>query len=222
MSFLVPSVLWGLIAAAIPLLIHLFSIRRTQTVDFSSIQFIKELEHETIRRLKIRQLILLLLRTLAIILIVLSFARPVKTGYFPVGSSQFTQMIFLIDNSASMSASNEEDKLLLTMAKEKVKEILQTVEGEMHLQLWQTNPLKRIFSGKFHSVDVAAGHLESIHESADDDNLWNAIDSILVRSVWEAEGGDIFANREFYLFSDLPSTAPANWQFREVGQSTSS
>ena len=222
MSFLVPSVLWGLIAAAIPLLIHLFSIRRTQTVDFSSIQFIKELEHETIRRLKIRQLILLLLRTLAIILIVLSFARPVKTGYFPVGSSQFTQMIFLIDNSASMSASNEEDKLLLAMAKEKVKEILQTVEGEMHLQLWQTNPLKRIFSGKFHSVDVAAGHLESIHESADDDNLWNAIDSILVRSAWEAEGGDIFANREFYLFSDLPSTVPADWQFREVGQSTSS
>ena len=192
MSFLVPSVLWGLIAATIPLLIHLFSIRRTQTVDFSSIQFIKELEHETIRRLKIRQLILLILRTLAIVLIVLSFARPVKLGYFPVGSSQSTQMIFLVDNSASMSASNEDDKLLLTMAKEKVKEILKTVEGEMHLQLWQTNPLKRIFSGEFNSVDVVAGYLESIHESAGDDELWNAIeaaisDNVKTRIVVEGE-----------------------------------
>ena len=221
MSFLVPSVLWGLIAATIPLLIHLFSIRRTQTVDFSSIRFIKELEHETIRRLKIRQLILLILRTLAIVLIVLSFARPVKLGYFPVGSSQSTQMIFLVDNSASMSASNEDDKLLLTMAKEKVKEILKTVEGEMHLQLWQTNPLKRIFSGEFNSVDVVAGYLESIHESAGDDELWNAIDSILIRSAWEAEEGEVVANHEFYLFSDFPSTAPVDWQFRDVERSIS-
>jgi len=220
LSFLAPSLLWGLIAASIPLIIHLFSIRRTQTVEFSSIRFIKELEHETIRRLKIRQLILLILRTLAIILIILAFARPVKLGYFPAGSSQTTQMIFLVDNSASMSASNEEEDLFLTLAKDKVKDILEGAEGEISLQLWQTTPLKRVFSGEFSSVDEVAGYLESIQESAGGDDLWGAIDSNLVRSAWEAEGGEVTANREFYIFSDFPATVPDDWLFRQVDSST--
>ena len=87
MSFLAPSLLWGLLAAAVPVIIHLISKRQTQRVDFSTVRFIKELEHDTIRKLKLRQIILLILRTMAVILLVLSFARPVKIGYFPLAGT---------------------------------------------------------------------------------------------------------------------------------------
>ena len=50
MSFLYPSVLWGLAAVSLPLIIHLISLRNTKTLDFSSIRHIQELEHETIRK----------------------------------------------------------------------------------------------------------------------------------------------------------------------------
>ncbi|MFQ6608867.1 MAG: BatA domain-containing protein [Fidelibacterota bacterium] len=216
MSFLVPAVLWGLVAATIPLIIHLFSNRRIQTVEFSSIRFIKELEYETIRKLKIRQLILLILRTIAVILIVVAFARPVKLGYFPLGSSKTTQMVFLIDNSASLSALNDQDEILLSQSKAKARRILEEIEGDIHFQLWQTTPLLRIFSGEYNSVDEVAGYLEAINESAGSDDLWGAIDSILDRSAWEAQGGKISANNEFYIFSDFPGTVSDNWQFHKV------
>ena len=75
MSFLAPSLLWGLLAASVPFIIHLVSNRRVQKVEFSTVRFIKELEHETIRQLKLRQWILLILRTIAIVLLVMVFAR---------------------------------------------------------------------------------------------------------------------------------------------------
>lgn len=80
MTFLTPSILWGLLAALIPILIHLFSLRKTKEVEFSTLRFIKELEHETIRKLKLRQWLLVLLRVLIIICLVLMFARPVQRG----------------------------------------------------------------------------------------------------------------------------------------------
>ena len=55
MTFLSPSILWALFAVSIPLIIHLISLRQTRYEEFSSLRFIKLLEHKTIRRMKINQ-----------------------------------------------------------------------------------------------------------------------------------------------------------------------
>jgi hypothetical protein len=75
MTFLNPLVLFGLAAAAIPVILHLLNLRKLKTIEFSTLTFLKELQQTKIRRLKVRQLLLLLIRTLIVILIVLSFAR---------------------------------------------------------------------------------------------------------------------------------------------------
>ena len=80
MAFLNPLVLLGLAAAAIPLIIHLFNFRKPKQVDFSSLAFLRELEKRTMRRMRLKQWLLLLLRTLAIVCLVLAFARPTKTS----------------------------------------------------------------------------------------------------------------------------------------------
>ncbi|MDP6878259.1 MAG: BatA domain-containing protein, partial [Candidatus Marinimicrobia bacterium] len=77
MSFLFPSVLWGLLASLIPLIIHLVSQRAATTIDFPSIQHIKALEGESIKKLRIIQWLLILIRTLIIICLVLMCSGPI-------------------------------------------------------------------------------------------------------------------------------------------------
>jgi hypothetical protein len=113
MTFLNPFVLFGLAAAAIPILIHLFNIRKLRTIEFSTLSFLKELNKNKIRKIKIRQWLLLILRTLLILVIVLAFSRPALKGNFgSAGSRAKSTLVILLDNSASMSLSNEQGKFL--------------------------------------------------------------------------------------------------------------
>jgi hypothetical protein len=108
MTFLNPFVLLGLAASAIPIILHLLNLRKLRTVEFSTLYFLKELQKTRIRRLKIKQLLLLILRTLLIVLIVLGFSRPTLTGSFGSASSTVrSSIILLLDDSYSMTANNE-------------------------------------------------------------------------------------------------------------------
>jgi hypothetical protein len=108
MIFLNPLFLFGLAAAAIPIVIHLLNLRKIRTIEFSTLTFLKELERTQIRKIKLRQLLLLILRTLLIVFIVLSFARPALrgTGGF-IGGDARTSAAIIFDNSASMGTYDE-------------------------------------------------------------------------------------------------------------------
>jgi hypothetical protein len=114
LTFLNPFVLFGLAAAAIPILLHVFNLRKLQTIEFSTLSFLKELEKTKIRRLKLRQLLLLFLRTLLVILIVLAFSRPTMKGSLPGGlaGQAKTTAVILFDDSQSMTASDDQGELL--------------------------------------------------------------------------------------------------------------
>jgi hypothetical protein len=114
LTFLNPFVLFGLAAAAIPIVLHIFNLRKLQTIEFSTLSFLKELQKTKIRRLKLRQLLLLFLRTLLVILIVLAFSRPTLKGSLPGGLAEQakTTAVILFDDSQSMTASDEQGELL--------------------------------------------------------------------------------------------------------------
>jgi hypothetical protein len=109
MTFLNPFVLFGLAAAAIPVLLHLLNLRKLRTVDFSSVRFLKDLQKTSMRRLRIRQLLLLLLRTLIIAALVMAFSRPTLRmqigGFGSAGAS--STMIVVLDDSPSMNVHDE-------------------------------------------------------------------------------------------------------------------
>ena len=102
LSFTNPVLLHGLWAALLPLVIHLLNRRRTVTVAFSNVGLLQTLQHDRMRRIKVKQLMLLILRTLLIALLVLAFARPTLSG----GSAQVgdagTAAVILLDRSLSM------------------------------------------------------------------------------------------------------------------------
>lgn len=109
MTFLNPLVLFGLVAAAIPLIIHLFNFRRPRRIDFSSLVFLRELQKTTMQRVRIKQWLLLILRTLAIATLVLAFARPTLEGPWAgaLGGEARTATVVVLDNSASMQARDD-------------------------------------------------------------------------------------------------------------------
>lgn len=222
MSFLAPSLLWGLLAASVPFIIHLVSNRRVQKVEFSTVRFIKELEHETIRQLKLRQWILLLLRAIAIVLLVIVFARPVKVGYFPVwATNQSARLTFLLDNSASLSASVNGESLL-QRSKRTVVTLLDGMQNSPFIEIYQSSPLKRVLSEQLVSLETVERALADIDETTFEDDLWYGVNSVLNRSESAVDQSGAVATREFYIFSDFPATVPGGWQLDSENVSESS
>ncbi len=107
MVFLNPAVLIGMLAAAIPVVIHLLNLKRLKKVEFSTLAFLKELQKSKIRRIKIKQWLLLLLRISIIALLVMAFARPTIRSVSFGNSAAKTTAFFLLDNSFSMSVIGE-------------------------------------------------------------------------------------------------------------------
>jgi len=122
MSYQNPQILYFLFAIAIPILIHLFNLRKHKVVYFSNITFLKEIQSEKKKRNTLKQLLILLSRILAISAIVFAFANP----YIPNNSentSTNNNTIIYVDNSFSMDNISEKGRLL-DLAKENALEIL--------------------------------------------------------------------------------------------------
>ena len=110
MRFNHPEFLYALLAVILPVIIHLFNFRRHKKLFFSNIAFLKNITIETKKQNRLKHLLVLLARILAIVFIVLAFAGP----YFPrneaVMPGSGVSMIYL-DNSYSMKAEGERGRL---------------------------------------------------------------------------------------------------------------
>ncbi|MBK8944823.1 MAG: BatA and WFA domain-containing protein [Ignavibacteriae bacterium] len=128
MVFLNPAILLGLLAASIPILIHLLNFRKLKKVEFSSVSFLKELQKSKIKKIKIKQWLLLFLRTLLIILLVLAFARPTFEGTNIISSaSAKSSTIFVLDNSLSMTYLTDKGTKF-NQSKKIIKEIITNID----------------------------------------------------------------------------------------------
>jgi uncharacterized membrane protein len=125
LSFFNPTLLWGLGAAAIPILIHLYNRRRFRTVVWAAMEFLVASSKLTARRLKILQLLLLLTRMGIVSLLALGVARPFLTGGFfagPLAKSK-SSAVLILDNSYSMGL-REGNATVFEVAKDAAGKVL--------------------------------------------------------------------------------------------------
>ena len=140
MQFLFPTFLFALAAIAIPIIIHLFNFRRFKTVYFSNVAFLREVKEETAARSRLKHLLVLAVRVLAITFLVFAFAQPFipkKNTNIATGKKYVS---VYIDNSFSMGAMSSGVRLI-DRAKQAAKEIVQNYTPEDKFQLL-TNELK--------------------------------------------------------------------------------
>lgn len=110
MGFLNPVFLAAAAALAVPLMLHLFHRYRGRTVVFPALRYLLRTEREHARRIRLRQLLLLMLRCLAVLLLVLAGARPFLRGSGEAHPP--TALVIVLDNSLSAGRVTGDDRVL--------------------------------------------------------------------------------------------------------------
>ncbi len=103
MILLSPLALFGLLAAAVPPLLHLFQRREPPVVEFPAVRYLLETKREAQRTVQLQHLLLMLLRILAVVLIAVAAARPVVNGGGGAHHEP-TALVMILDNSLSSGA----------------------------------------------------------------------------------------------------------------------
>lgn len=194
LSFLNAGVLFAAAAALIPLIIHLFSKRRVKVVEFSSLRHLKAMQRRQVRRLKIRQLLLLIIRTLIILAVVLAFARP-TTENPGVGSHAAVSAVIILDNSASMNRYVA-DGNLFELACSRTEELIENFSQSDELILITTGQVSQSLP-RFVSPAVAKETLARTQSSSFSANLTEAL-KFATEQLAQASN----LNKELYLVTD--------------------
>ena len=124
-DFASPGMLFGLVAAGVPLLIHLWSRRRYREMYWAAMEYLLAAIRRSRRRLQIEQLLLLILRTLLVVLVVLAVAEPYfERAGLALTPGERTHRVLVIDGSYSM-AYKPTDKSRFQRAKEVAARIVE-------------------------------------------------------------------------------------------------
>ena len=213
-TFLNGALLFASFAALLPLLIHLISRRRVATVDFSSLRFLKELERKRIRRVRLRQILLLIVRSLIILAAALALARPTLKGTVAGGGGAHarTSVAIVIDNSASMMRDGDGGDLLsasLAAARD-IAGLLD--DGDQAFLVAASDPAHAVVDEGTFSPDVLLEALNSMEAGDAATDYSGALDLSL-----DLLGASRNLNRELYVLGDLQRTG---WVRPAAGRSS--
>lgn len=96
--------LWGLLAASIPVIIHLLNRRRHKTIHWAAMQFLLKATRESRGKKKLRHFLILACRTLGLAALIFAAARPIVSGLLGWGGGSIDLVVLVLDRSASMEA----------------------------------------------------------------------------------------------------------------------
>lgn len=216
MTFLNALMLFGLAAVAVPLIMHLFHRQRVSTVDFSSVIFIRGHHLQRSRALRLRELLLLLLRTLIILFLVLAFARPVIEGLagamFGSGLEQRTVFTIILDNSYSMGAGRYGDTPFAAARTEAGRIIDGMRQGDEGLFILTAMPPEALPQVPAARKETLRAHLAEAEVSERTGDVAGAL-----RLARQKLASVVSANKEIHLLSDLQRT---DWQVMAESEST--
>ena len=205
MGFLNP--LWLLLGAsvAVPLILHLLQRHQGPRVIFPAVRYLRRAEREHARRIKLRQLLLLLLRVAALLLLAFAAARPFLRSAGV--SHEPTAAVIILDNSLSSSLVRG-DRRVLDELKARALETLNRAGPDDRFWLLRAgSPWEPALPGDAVTTAERVRETQSSAGSAD-----------LVASIGRARGileqGANGRAREIQLLSDLQLS---NWRGESSG-----
>ena len=199
-----PFLLFFTLLAAIPVLIHLFHRRRFKEVRWAAMDFLLKAQKKSKSLLKLRHLLLLLLRCLAVIFIVLAVSQPLikAPSGLGLGGKSSTYSIIIIDNSYSMGEKIE-NRQLFDKAKEKAADILGMLKTGDSVSLvtagWKA---KAVISEPTYQLSAARKEIESLKIGNAGNDLGGALQlaAALIKKKNEI-------SKEIYIISDCQASA---------------
>jgi len=207
LAFLNPLFLFGLLAATIPLIIHLWSRRQAVTVDFSSLMFLMAAHRQNARRLQLKQLLILLLRMLIVTLIALALARPFLTLGLPLAAVRAkTDVVIVLDNSYSMHYKDV-DGVWFEKAKNLSTDVLKSLRyGDSASLILMSDIPQSVFRQLTPDIESVIAAIKQADVSYRATNIQPSVElahDILSDSTQQ--------NKEIYIISDFAQNGWDNW-----------
>ncbi len=133
MHFQHPELLYALFLLLIPLIVHLFRLRRFQKEDFTNVKFLKKVIQETRKSSKLKKFLVLFTRMLMLACIIIAFAQP----YLPAGTKTAAEpkRLVYLDNSFSMQAPVND----ITLLREAVNRLYENTGENNKFDLFTNN-----------------------------------------------------------------------------------
>ncbi|NER16499.1 BatA domain-containing protein [Spongiivirga citrea] len=130
MQFKNPELLYAFFLLIIPIIVHLFQLRKFRKVAFTNVQFLKEVTAQTRKSSQLKKWLVLLTRLLALAFLIIAFAQPFIANKAALNNKK-NQIIYL-DNSFSMQAKGANGPLY----DQAVQQLLQTIPEEEIITLF--------------------------------------------------------------------------------------
>lgn len=192
MSFLYPLFLISGIALAIPVLIHLFNLRRYKTVYFPHTRFLKDIQLRSQKQSQVRYRLLLFTRLLFLAALILAFAQPFFQNKEQAATKDKLQVIY-IDNSGSMSLKQGAQRLVDVAKQSARRQIQQAPVGTRFVLLTNDRMV-----GQPLPADKALLELNNIDLSPKGKTMVQVLSG--VQSSMQAEGA---SGADLYYYSDF-------------------
>ncbi len=206
-------ILYALAATAIPFLIHLLNRRKIKRISFSTIQFLKRLEKKQMRNLRIRQILLLIIRTAIILLLVTAFARPTlnSSGGGLISERGPIEAVIVLDNSLSLNEVRLTGSLV-----ENLRQNFSAIEpvfqpGDRISIIEANKPQQIIVKQENYEASVWDRVLQKLQPNYLKSDLDNALATAL-----DLLKNSVFSSREIYLLSDFQKSALDGSQFAQL------
>ena len=183
--------------AALPIVFHLFFRLRKQARPFPTLLFFTRIDPKLNARRRLRQWLILLLRTLLIVFLLLTLARPLWIG---VGREGSVAVAIVLDNSGSMSGTDEQGRSKLKRAADAARSIIQQLRDQdsAGLVLLVDDPLAALPTGLTRDKAALRAALEQAAETEASGSVARAVE----RAMAMLEGSDA-AHLEIHILSDL-------------------
>jgi hypothetical protein len=199
------NAIWAALAIALaPVLIHLLMRQRYKKVDFPTLRFLRELQRQKMRQLRFRQILLLILRTLAILFLVLAIMRPVlksSAGILP-GAQARTTAILILDRSASMQTETPGGSRFRDV-QTRAQEILGSLkDGDDAQIIWADDVPDRFPEAPTTQIRLLREAIVAAHPTEHGGDLVKAL-----QQARQSVGASQNLQKEVYVLSDLSLSA---------------
>lgn len=135
MQFKHPELLYALLLLLIPIIVHLFQLRRFQKEAFTNVEFLKNIIVQTRKSSQLKKWLTLLTRMLLLAAIVFAFAQP----YFSKSSdiNVKSETVIYLDNSFSMEAKGNRGPLL----QRSIQEIIESIDDQSEITVFTNDQI---------------------------------------------------------------------------------
>ncbi len=208
MEFLYPGFLFAMAALAVPVIIHLFNFRRFKKIPFTNVRFLREIKQQTQSQNKLRHLLILLMRMLALAFLVFAFAQPFIPNKDAVSKAERQNVSVFVDNSFSMEGESAAGAMI-EVAKNRAVDIAMAYAPTDRFQL-----LTHDFEGKHQrlvSRDIFIEWVQDVELSPQSKSLTEIYmrqSDLLQRSSQEGDGKAFIISdfqRSRYNLDELPN-----------------